>query len=115
MTFLRRFVVAAVVLTAGLSSLSADAGLFCRRGCDDCCPPPPKVEVCLMLCSPCDCCPKPVTLCIPECCVCEQPSISTRCAIIGSGVTHVEYCCCGFKAKIRWDRCGEPHVVHTND
>ena len=19
------------------------------------------------------------------------------------------------KAKIRWDRCGEPHVVHTND
>ena len=71
-----------------------DAGLF---GCcgKDRCPPPPKVEVCLMICSPCDGCPVPVTLCVPECCVCEEPDVTTRCALIGSGVTHVDYCCCG--------------------
>ena len=114
MKSLKRSLLALAVVAGGLWSLPADAGLFCHRA-KDCCPPPPKVEVCLMLCSPCDCCPKPVTLCVPECCLSEQPSISTRCAIIGSGVTHVEYCCCGFKAKIRWDRCGEPHVVKTSD
>jgi hypothetical protein len=72
------------VVAGGFWSLPADAGLFCHRG-KDCCPPPPKVEVCLMICSPCDGCPVPVTLCVPECCVCETPAISTRCALIGKG------------------------------
>ena len=104
----------AALLFVVLGVSHADAGLF---GCcaKDRCPPPPEVEVCLMICSPCDGCPVPVTLCIPECCICEEPSVSTRCALIGSGVTHVDYCCCGFSATIRWDRCGEPHVVRTRD
>jgi hypothetical protein len=102
------------VVVVVLGSSHADAGLF---GCcgKDRCPPPPKVEICLMICSPCDGCPVPVTLCVPECCVCEAPDVSTRCALIGSGVTHVDYCCCDFSATIRWDRCGEPHVVRTRD
>lgn len=106
--------IAAAILVVVLGSSHADAGLF---GCcgKDRCPPPPKVEVCLMICSPCDGCPVPVTLCVPECCVCEEPDVTTRCALIGSGVTHVDYCCCGFSATIRWDRCGEPHVVRTRD
>jgi hypothetical protein len=114
MTTMKHSLVALAVVAAGFWSLPADAGLFCHRG-KDCCPPPPKVEVCLMICSPCDGCPVPVTLCVPECCVCETPAISTRCALIGKGVTRVEYCCCGFEAKIRWDRCGVPHVVRTSE
>ena len=107
-------IVAEMVVVVVLGSSHADAGLF---GCcgKDRCPPPPKVEICLMICSPCDGCPVPVTLCVPECCVCEAPDVSTRCALIGSGVTHVDYCCCDFNATIRWDRCGEPHVVRTRD
>ena len=114
MTSLKHSLLALTVIAAGLWSLPADAGLFCHRG-KDCCPPPPKVEICLMICSPCDGCPVPVTLCVPECCVCETPAISTRCALIGKGLTRVEYCCCGFEAKIRWDRCGVPHVVKTSE
>ena len=77
--------IAAAILVVVLGSSHADAGLF---GCcgKDRCPPPPKVEVCLMICSPCDGCPVPVTLCVPECCVCEEPDVTTRCALIGSGV-----------------------------
>ena len=110
----KTFSIVAAMLVVVLGSSHADAGLF---GCcgKDRCPPPPKVEICLMICSPCDGCPVPVTLCVPECCVCEVPDVSTRCALIGSGVTHVDYCCCGFSATIRWDRCGEPHVVRTRD
>ncbi|MDG1990968.1 MAG: hypothetical protein P8J43_00740 [Pirellulales bacterium] len=110
----KTFSILAAMLVIVLGSSHADAGLF---GCcgKDRCPPPPKVEVCLMICSPCDGCPVPVTLCVPECCVCEAPDVTTRCALIGSGVTHVDYCCCGFSATIRWDRCGEPHVVRTRD
>ena len=66
--------IAAAILVVVLGSSHADAGLF---GCcgKDRCPPPPKVEVCLMICSPCDGCPVPVTLCVPECCVCEEPDV----------------------------------------
>ena len=110
----KTFSIVAAMVVVVLGSSHADAGLF---GCcgKDRCPPPPKVEICLMICSPCDGCPVPVILCVPECCVCEAPDVSTRCALIGSGVTHVDYCCCDFSATIRWDRCGEPHVVRTRD
>jgi len=47
MTTMKHFLVTLAVAAAGFWSLPADAGLFCHRG-KDCCPPPPKVEVCLM-------------------------------------------------------------------
>jgi hypothetical protein len=113
MNLSKSLLMACAIVGMGLFAVSADAGLFghCHR--DACCPEPPPVEVCVMVCNPCTGCPEPVTLCVPCCCAAEVPAVSTRCAIIGQGVTTVTYCCCDFEAKIRWDRCGVPNVVRT--
>lgn len=116
MNFRKLAWMAVAVAVAGLWSASADAGLLspcCPKPCcQPCCAPPPPVEVCVMVCHPCTGCPVPVKLCVPCCCAAEKPCVSTRGALIGQGVSTVSYCC-GFEAKIRWDRCGNPTVVRT--
>ena len=76
---------------------------------DPCCE---MVTTTVTVCDPCTGCKVCIKLCIPKCCVDECPQVFSRRTLIGRGLTRYTWCCCGYSATIRWDRCGGYRVIY---
>ena len=61
--------------------------------------------------NPSDCgCVVAVPMCIPACCT-GEPCVKSHCGPLGRGVVVYEWCC-GFKARVVFDRCGDVTVTY---
>lgn len=67
-------------------------------------------ETVLTYCDPCTGCSVRVPVCVPVCCG-GEPVICERSGLFGRSIVVFQWCC-GFKAKIIGDRCGNL-TVHT--
>lgn len=74
-----------------------------RRACE-------TYETVLTYCDPCTGCSVRVPVCVPVCCG-GEPVICERSGLFGRSIVVFQWCC-GFKAKIIGDRCGNL-TVHT--
>lgn len=109
--------IALVAMVFGLiqigSAPTADAGIFdhCFSCCNDCCtcePQPVPVTVCIT--DPCTCCVKQVTVCVPPCCLGQQPVVNVRKGIMGRSVHTLCWPCCGHKETAVITVCGDVRV-----
>ena len=108
-----RIALAAVVfgIAQFVSTPTADAGFFdhCCQTQECCvCPQPVPVTVCIT--DPCTCCVKHVTVCVPACCVGQQPVIKVRKGVLGRSVHKMCWPCCDFKATAVITACGDVRV-----
>lgn len=85
------------------------AALYGGGCCDPCCE---MVTTVVNVCHPCSCCTTCVKLCIPKCCVDECPQVFSRRTLFGCGLVRYTWCCCGYSATIRFDRCGGYRVIY---
>lgn len=75
------------------------------RGCES----PLKITVEVV--DPC-CCKHVVAvpMCVPACCQ-GMPCVKSRCGLFGRGIVWYEWCC-GFKARVVFDKCGDVNVTY---
>lgn len=73
-------------------------------GCD-------TVNIVVPVKNPASCgCVVAVPMCIPACCV-GEPCVKAHRGLLGRGVVVYEWCC-GFKARVTFDRCGDIKVTY---
>ena len=81
------------IATSGVTTQSADAGLFGR--CHDCVCQPMPVAKTLCVVDPCTGCKYQVCVKVPPCCCDEQPCVSWRRGVFGRKVLSYKWKCCG--------------------